>query len=160
MFLYKPVCWTRVYSTLSAVTRSWRSVFAPALQPELWTEQVLRKFYSSLTPGGILVTHCSKGDVRRAMQAAGFLVEKIPGPPGRGKCREGRKSLVDSPKQLPRLTTIDSRLFYTPAHPPALLILQRYTQFGQFVPDLIGGREILFPPGFLADIDQQVHHAP
>jgi tRNA U34 5-methylaminomethyl-2-thiouridine-forming methyltransferase MnmC len=33
-----------------------------------------------LAPDGVLVTYCSKGDVRRAMQAAGFQVEKIPGP--------------------------------------------------------------------------------
>jgi tRNA U34 5-methylaminomethyl-2-thiouridine-forming methyltransferase MnmC len=33
--------------------------------------------------GGLLVTYCSKGDVRRALIAAGFTVEKIPGPPGK-----------------------------------------------------------------------------
>lgn len=36
-----------------------------------------------MSDGGILVTYCSKGDVRRAMQAAGFSVEKIPGPEGK-----------------------------------------------------------------------------
>ena len=36
-----------------------------------------------LGPGGVLVTYCSKGDVRRAMQAAGFVVEKLPGPQGK-----------------------------------------------------------------------------
>ncbi|HMR90759.1 MAG TPA: tRNA (5-methylaminomethyl-2-thiouridine)(34)-methyltransferase MnmD [Chitinophagaceae bacterium] len=57
--------------------------FAPAAQPELWTKEVFEKMYALLLPGGILVTYCSKGDVRRAMQAAGFAVEKIPGPPGK-----------------------------------------------------------------------------
>jgi tRNA U34 5-methylaminomethyl-2-thiouridine-forming methyltransferase MnmC len=37
--------------------------------------------YALLKPGGILVTYCSKGDVRRAMIAAGFEVEKLQGPP-------------------------------------------------------------------------------
>jgi len=55
--------------------------FAPAAQPELWTEDVFRKLYHCLAPGGILVTYCSKGNVRRAMQAVGFIVEKVPGPP-------------------------------------------------------------------------------
>ena len=55
--------------------------FAPNAQPELWTKQVFDKIYSMLEPGGILVTYCSKGDVRRAMMAAGFIVEKLPGPP-------------------------------------------------------------------------------
>lgn len=57
--------------------------FAPNAQPELWTVEVFTKLYGMLADGGVLVTYCSKGDVRRAMQAAGFTVEKIPGPPGK-----------------------------------------------------------------------------
>lgn len=66
--------------------------FAPAAQPELWTEEVFRKLFDLLNPGGVLTTYCSKGDVRRAMIAAGFSVEKIPGPPGkREMVRAGKK---------------------------------------------------------------------
>ena len=57
--------------------------FAPAAQPELWTQEIFVKLFALLYPGGLLVTYCSKGDVRRALQAAGFRVEKIPGPPGK-----------------------------------------------------------------------------
>ncbi len=57
--------------------------FAPNAQPALWTEEIFRKLYSALTEEGILVTYCSKADVRRAMIAAGFTVEKIPGPQGK-----------------------------------------------------------------------------
>lgn len=57
--------------------------FAPNAQPELWTADAFKQLFAMLTTGGILVTYCSKGDVRRAMQAAGFTVEKIPGPPGK-----------------------------------------------------------------------------
>jgi tRNA U34 5-methylaminomethyl-2-thiouridine-forming methyltransferase MnmC len=57
--------------------------FAPAVQPELWTKEIFEKLFAMLAPGGILVTYCSKGEVRRAMKAAGFTVEKIPGPPGK-----------------------------------------------------------------------------
>lgn len=57
--------------------------FAPAAQPELWTAELFSKLYATLTPAGMLVTYCSKGDVRRAMLAAGFMVDKIPGPPGK-----------------------------------------------------------------------------
>lgn len=57
--------------------------FAPGAQPELWTKEVFENLYRMLLPGGIFVTYCSKGDVRRALQAAGFMVEKIPGPPGK-----------------------------------------------------------------------------
>lgn len=55
--------------------------FAPNAQPGMWTKEVFDKMYSMLEPGGILVTYCSKGDVRRAMIAAGFEVKKLPGPP-------------------------------------------------------------------------------
>lgn len=57
--------------------------FDPNAQPELWTEEVFKKMFSILDPGGILVTYSSKGSVRRAMQVAGFSIEKIPGPPGK-----------------------------------------------------------------------------
>ncbi|MDF2186860.1 tRNA (5-methylaminomethyl-2-thiouridine)(34)-methyltransferase MnmD [Paraflavitalea sp. CAU 1676] len=57
--------------------------FAPGAQPELWTTDAFAQLFNLLLPGGVLVTYCSKGDVRRAMQAAGFVVEKIPGPPGK-----------------------------------------------------------------------------
>jgi len=57
--------------------------FDPAAQPELWTQAIFEKLYNMLTDNGILVTYCSKGDVRRAMQAAGFRVTKLPGPPGK-----------------------------------------------------------------------------
>lgn len=57
--------------------------FAPEAQPQLWTEEVFRKLSQCMYPGGALVTYCSKGDVRRAMQRAGWRVEKLKGPPGK-----------------------------------------------------------------------------
>ncbi len=57
--------------------------FAPEDDPTLWTEAIFRRLLKALTPGGILVTYCSKGDVRRALEAAGFTVEKLAGPPGK-----------------------------------------------------------------------------
>lgn len=57
--------------------------FAPSVQPELWTDEGFKKIYSMLLPNGILVTYCSKSVVRRALERAGFIVEKIPGPPGK-----------------------------------------------------------------------------
>jgi len=65
--------------------------FAPEGQPELWTVEVFRKMFEMVEPGGSLLTYSSKGNVRRAMQAAGFQVEKIPGPPGKREiCRATR----------------------------------------------------------------------
>lgn len=57
--------------------------FAPGAQPDLWTEEVFKKLYDDLFPSGVLLTYCSKVDVRRALQVAGFAVQKIPGPRGK-----------------------------------------------------------------------------
>ena len=53
--------------------------FDPNVQPELWTQRIFEKMFSILRPGGILTTYSSKGTIRRAVRAAGFVVEKIPG---------------------------------------------------------------------------------
>ena len=66
--------------------------FAPNVQPDLWTEEMFRKIFNLLNDGAILVTYCSKGDVRRALKAAGFIVEKIPGPPGKREMVRARKT--------------------------------------------------------------------
>lgn len=65
--------------------------FAPAAQPELWSREVFDLLYRLLEPNGILVTYCSKGTVRRTMQAAGFEVEKLPGPPGKREMIRAKK---------------------------------------------------------------------
>lgn len=57
--------------------------FGARVQPELWTEFIFKKMHSALKDKGILVTYAAKGSVRRAMQSVGFMVEKLPGPPGK-----------------------------------------------------------------------------
>jgi len=57
--------------------------FAPNKQPELWSQSIFEKMYRHMNTGGILVTYSAKGQVRRNMQSAGFIVERIPGPPGK-----------------------------------------------------------------------------
>ncbi|MBS1562940.1 MAG: SAM-dependent methyltransferase, partial [Bacteroidetes bacterium] len=65
--------------------------FAPESQPELWTEAIFTRLYRLMAPRGVLVTYCSKSIVRKALQAAGFIVEKIPGPPGKREMLRGIK---------------------------------------------------------------------
>lgn len=65
--------------------------FAPNAQPELWTETIFKKIYDMLAPGGILVTYCAKGTVKRGLKAIGFEVETLPGPPGKREMTRGRK---------------------------------------------------------------------
>ena len=57
--------------------------FGPRVQPHLWIESIFKKMYEALRPNGLLVTYCAKGSVRRCMQAAGFKVERLTGPPGK-----------------------------------------------------------------------------
>ncbi len=57
--------------------------FGARVQPELWTEDIFEKMYKSLRSGGVLVTYSAKGSVRRALQAVGFEVSRLPGPPGK-----------------------------------------------------------------------------
>lgn len=66
--------------------------FAPNKQPEMWTPALLDKCYALLNPGGIWVTYTSKGDVRRGLLAAGFDVEKVPGPPGKREMLRATKT--------------------------------------------------------------------
>ena len=61
----------------------WHDAFSPPTAPELWTADVLSFEYKSLRPGGIWVSYCARGAVRRTLQACGFLVERLPGPPGK-----------------------------------------------------------------------------
>lgn len=56
--------------------------FAPEKQPEMWTPELFQAIYRHMAPGGILTTYCAKGVVRRLLQATGFHVERLPGPPG------------------------------------------------------------------------------
>ena len=57
--------------------------FGARVQPELWTTTIFKSMYEALINGGVLVTYSAKGSVRRAMLEVGFLVEKLPGPPGK-----------------------------------------------------------------------------
>ena len=65
--------------------------FAPAAQPHLWEPDVLRRFYESLLPGGILTTYCAKGQFKRNLKSVGFEVEPLPGPPGKREMTRARK---------------------------------------------------------------------
>lgn len=65
--------------------------FGARVQPELWTERIFKKMYLGLKDDGILVTYSAKGSVRRALQSVGFVVERLPGPPGKREMLRARK---------------------------------------------------------------------
>lgn len=65
--------------------------FAPDKQPELWTEDVFAQLYAAAAPGAVLVSYCAQGQFRRNLRAAGWLIEKLPGPPGKREMTRARK---------------------------------------------------------------------
>ncbi|AWM35474.1 SAM-dependent methyltransferase [Hymenobacter nivis] len=65
--------------------------FAPEKQPELWTEAVFAKLFAAAAPGALLVSYCAQGQFRRNLRAAGWLTEKLPGPPGKREMTRARK---------------------------------------------------------------------
>lgn len=61
-------------------------------QPELWTVEVFSKMYAASKPGGILVTYACRTVIKNAMKEAGFVTEKLPGPPGKREMLRAYKS--------------------------------------------------------------------
>ena len=70
--------------------------FAPEKQPEMWSQTLFNNLYEILNDDGILTTYCAKGAVRRMLQEAGFIVERLPGPPGgKREILRGTKKATD-----------------------------------------------------------------
>ena len=65
--------------------------FAPNKQPDLWEASVFEKVYSIMNKNGLLVTYSCQGRAKRNMISAGFLVEKVVGPPGKREMLRARK---------------------------------------------------------------------
>ena len=65
--------------------------FSPEKQPEMWSEELFEKIYTHCNTDAVLTTYCAKGYVRRALQAAGFVVERLPGPKGKREILRGLK---------------------------------------------------------------------
>lgn len=65
--------------------------FGPRAQPEMWTMSIFEKLFSLLHQNGVFVTYCAKGQVRRDLESAGFIMERLPGPPGKREMLRGVK---------------------------------------------------------------------
>ena len=57
--------------------------FGPNYQPEVWSLTILKKMFAILRFGGVFVTYCAKGQFKRDLVHAGFMVESLSGPPGK-----------------------------------------------------------------------------
>jgi tRNA U34 5-methylaminomethyl-2-thiouridine-forming methyltransferase MnmC len=53
--------------------------FSPAKNPELWSDVMMAQVARHTAPGGTFATYTAAGHVRRALEVAGFAVERRPG---------------------------------------------------------------------------------
>jgi len=67
--------------------------FSPEKQPEMWCEDGFAKVIKHCNRDAVLTTYCAKGTVRRVLQKVGFMVERLPGPPGKREILRGLKAL-------------------------------------------------------------------
>lgn len=65
--------------------------FGPRAQKEMWDKEIFINTYSWLNKGGCLVTYCAMGQLKRDLKASGFLVESLPGPPGKREMTRATK---------------------------------------------------------------------
>ena len=53
--------------------------FSPAKNPGLWSDQLMAEVGRHTVPGGTFATYTAAGHVRRALTAAGFVVNRVAG---------------------------------------------------------------------------------
>lgn len=57
--------------------------FSVQHQPEMWTNEMIAHACSFLKVGGTFVSYAITGNLKRAVKACGFTIEKLPGAPGK-----------------------------------------------------------------------------
>lgn len=57
--------------------------FAPNKQPEMWQFLMLQKITEAMKSGGVFVTYCAKGQLKRDLNSLNLKVETLQGPPGK-----------------------------------------------------------------------------
>ncbi|MFD1795004.1 tRNA (5-methylaminomethyl-2-thiouridine)(34)-methyltransferase MnmD [Paracoccus aurantiacus] len=65
--------------------------FSPAKNPELWGSALMGEVGAHTAPGGTFATYSAAGHVRRALEAAGFRVERAPGYAGKRHMSRGTR---------------------------------------------------------------------
>lgn len=66
--------------------------FSVQHQPEMWTNDIIAHVCSFLKPDGIFITYAITGNLKRAVKACGFTIEKLPGAPGKREMLRAIKS--------------------------------------------------------------------
>ncbi|MFT4695045.1 MAG: tRNA U34 5-methylaminomethyl-2-thiouridine-forming methyltransferase MnmC [Urechidicola sp.] len=66
--------------------------FGPRAQKEMWEKYLFEKLFKMLNIGGKFVTYCAMGQFKRDLKSCGFVVECVPGPPGKREMTIGFKN--------------------------------------------------------------------
>lgn len=74
--------------------------FGPRVEDKLWDISVLKLIFHLMNRNGIFVTYCAKGQVRRDLEQIGFVVERLPGPPGKREMLRATKKNNGTQKQV------------------------------------------------------------
>lgn len=82
---FKDVIWNGLYDVI------YYDAFSPKHVPDLWSKEVFEKMHKLLKPSGILVTFCASGQFKRDLKTVGFIVETLPGAPGKREMTRGRR---------------------------------------------------------------------
>lgn len=65
--------------------------FSPKKQPELWELPIIEKVVGSMNEGGVFVTYCATGNLKRTLKSLGIKLDEVPGPPGKAEMTRGWK---------------------------------------------------------------------
>lgn len=65
--------------------------FSVRHQPEMWTDEIIAHTCSFLKKDGFFVTYAITGNLKRALKARGFEIQKLPGAPGKREMLRARK---------------------------------------------------------------------
>jgi tRNA U34 5-methylaminomethyl-2-thiouridine-forming methyltransferase MnmC len=77
------------YSSESKFDLIYYDAFGPPVQPEMWDQQSMKHCADLMVKEGIWVSYCAKGVVRRGLSQCGFIMERLPGPPGKREMLRG-----------------------------------------------------------------------
>lgn len=73
----------RRYSFVDPVDLIYYDAFGSRVQPELWTNEVIKPLVENLDECGLFVTYAAFSQLRRILARTNLVVERLPGPPGK-----------------------------------------------------------------------------
>ncbi len=74
--------WT-VYQLDEEIDLVYYDAFSYDSQPEMWSQDRFEMIYRQMREGGVITTYAAKGVIKNNLRSAGFLVQRLPGAPGK-----------------------------------------------------------------------------